>query len=143
MIDKYIYRDIIYRRKKGTNIIIILILLSSFFNIAIPQWDGVGTDTITKTILNVQSAKKKEEKNNNDKFRFKQGTLKAKYMSMYQKYKEGNANFRFKEGKFPLGGIAGALMGMINPLKSRKGAKNWLPGARRDNCKYNASHITR
>ena len=64
-------------------------------------------------------------------------------MSMYQKYKEGNANFRFKEGKFPLGGIAGALMGMINPLKSRKGAKNWLPGARRDNCKYNASHITR
>ena len=57
MIDKYIYR-----RKKGTNIIIILILLSSFFNIAIPQWDGVGTDTITKTILNVQSANKKEEK---------------------------------------------------------------------------------
>ena len=120
MIDKYIYRDIIYRRKKGTNIIIILILLSSFFNIAIPQWDGVGTDTITKTILNVQLAKNNEEKNNNDKFRFKQGTLKAKYMSMYQKYKEGNANFRFKEGKFPLGGIAGALMGMINPLKSRK-----------------------
>ena len=117
MIDKYIYR-----RKKGTNIIIILILLSSFFNIAIPQWDGVGTDTITKTILNLQSAKKKEEKNNNDKFRFKQGTLKAKYMSMYQKYKKGNANFRFKEGKFPLGGY-GALMGMINPLKSEKGKK--------------------